>query len=206
MNNEAAPNVSKKQMQIVETAEALFMRHGIKRVTIEEICRKAGVSKMTFYKYFGNKIELLKHIWNKWMEESFDKMDEINAMDIPFPEKIERMYRWKVEFMSKINTEFIEEFLHIDIGVDKVMQRFMQFIVDAQKRGDIRPEIRPEFIMAVLDKLHELARNDGLMKAYPSFVDFQREVKDFFWYGILARAGSENSPPASLETRRSRRT
>ena len=53
---------SKKKLQIVETAKDLFMRYGIRRVTIDEICRTAGASKMTFYKYFSNKIALLKEI------------------------------------------------------------------------------------------------------------------------------------------------
>jgi hypothetical protein len=35
---------SKKRAQIVATAEDLFSRLGAKRVTVEEICRRAGVS------------------------------------------------------------------------------------------------------------------------------------------------------------------
>ncbi|NOZ62096.1 MAG: TetR/AcrR family transcriptional regulator, partial [Calditrichaeota bacterium] len=52
-----------------ETAQDLFFRYGIRRVTVEEICRTAGVSKMTFYKYFKNKIDLVK----KLMEKIYDQ-------------------------------------------------------------------------------------------------------------------------------------
>ncbi len=178
---------SKKQQQLEVTAENLFNQHGIKRVTIEEICRKAGVSKMTFYKYFDNKMGLVKHIWDNWIEEGFNKLDEINAMDISFPEKIERMFEWKRAFTSKMSIEFIEDFLHIEGGVEKIRGRFFQFIIESQKKGDIRPEVRPEFIMAVLDKLYELARDENLMKKYPHFIEFNRELKDFLWYGLLPR-------------------
>jgi AcrR family transcriptional regulator len=178
---------SKKQQQLEVTAENLFNQHGIKRVTIEEICRKASVSKMTFYKYFDNKMGLVKHIWDNWIEEGFNKLDEINAMDISFPEKIERMFEWKRAFTSKMSIEFIEDFLHIEGGVEKVRGRFFQFIIESQKKGDIRPEVRPEFIMAVLDKLYELARDENLMKKYPHFIEFNRELKDFLWYGLLPR-------------------
>jgi AcrR family transcriptional regulator len=178
---------SKKQQQLEVTAENLFNQHGIKRVTIEEICRKASVSKMTFYKYFDNKMGLVKHIWDNWIEEGFKKLDEINAMDISFPEKIERMFEWKRAFTSKMSIEFIEDFLHIEGGVEKIRGRFFQFIIESQKKGDIRPEVRPEFIMAVLDKLYELARDESLMKKYPHFIEFNRELKDFLWYGLLPR-------------------
>ena len=53
---------SKKIGQLVTTAQELMMRHGIHRVTVEEICSDANISKMTFYKYFKNKIELTKSI------------------------------------------------------------------------------------------------------------------------------------------------
>ena len=187
MSGKSHRKSSKKQTQIVETAETLFTRHGIKRITVEEICQKAGVSKMTFYKYFANKIELVKHLWNNWIEESFDKLDEIDAMDIAFPEKIELMFAWKAELVSKMSTEFIEELLPIEFEKEKVMRRFLEFIMKAQERGDIRPEIRPEFIMAVIDKLHELERDEDLMRMYPSYIEFNRELKDFFWFGLLTR-------------------
>jgi AcrR family transcriptional regulator len=191
MANELNPRRSKKKGQIVETAETLFMRHGIKRITVEEICSKTGVSKMTFYKYFANKTALVKHLWSKWIEEGFEKLDEINATDIPFPEKIQVMFEWKSEFFSKISTEFIEDFLPIEFEQERIIQRFLRFIVEAQRRGDIRPEIRPEFLMAVLEKLSELANDDDLRKKYPSFIEFNREVKDFFYFGILARPESK---------------
>jgi len=184
---------SKKREQIVETAKNLFMRHGIKRVTIEEICKKAGASKMTFYKYFPNKIELVKHIWRNMQEEGFNKLDEIDAMEIPLPEKIQLMFNWKREYVSNISDIFIEEILPIHmehIDMEEYRKRFVQFIVDAQKRGEVRREIRPEFFIAVLDKLHELALDEELIKSYPSFMEFNREIKDFFWFGIYARPDS----------------
>jgi len=42
---------NQKYNQIIDTSKKLFWKYGIKRVTIEEICREAGVSKMTFYKH-----------------------------------------------------------------------------------------------------------------------------------------------------------
>lgn len=191
MPSKPVAGISKKQTQIVETAEFLFTRHGIKRISVEEICRQAGVSKMTFYNYFANKTELVKYIWNSWMEEGFSRFEEINAMDMPFPEKLELMFAWKKELLSKMSTEFIEEVLPIDIEMESVMQRFHTFIVEAQRKGDIRAEIHPEFLLAVLDKVYQLARDDDLRKGYPSIIEFNRELKDFFWFGVVARPQSE---------------
>ena len=96
MIDEANLKKSKKLSQIVETSEILFKRFGIKRVTVEEICKKAGVSKMTFYKFFPNKIELVKYIWNNWYDEGYSKLDEINEMNIPITKKLPLMIEWKM--------------------------------------------------------------------------------------------------------------
>jgi len=44
-----------KREQILTTGKELFWKFGFKRVTIEEICKEAGVSKMTYYKFFTTK-------------------------------------------------------------------------------------------------------------------------------------------------------
>jgi AcrR family transcriptional regulator len=190
MAEKPATKRSKKEMQIAETAEDLFMRYGVKRVTVEEISRKAGVSKMTFYKYFANKIELVRHLWNAWVDEGYERLDEIDAMDIPLPEKIQMMFDWKTDLLSKMSTEFLEEILPLELEQEKVLGRFMEFIIRAQKRGEIRAGIHPEFLMAVLDKLYELGDNEELRAKYPSLLEFNREIKDFFWYGVIERGNS----------------
>ena len=53
---------SEKFESITSAAKSLFWKHGIRRVSIEEICEDAGVSKMTCYKYFSNKTAIAKYL------------------------------------------------------------------------------------------------------------------------------------------------
>jgi len=199
MTVEITHKKSIKLTHIVETAEILFKRFGIKRVTVEEICRKANVSKMTFYKYFSNKIELVKYIWNEWYDMAFGRYDEINAMNIPVTEKLPLMIQWKMELISDMSEEFIEEYFHVDPELEKFIQdylqkslrRFMDYIICWQKNGDIRPEIRPEFLIAVIDKLQELFGDENLKKLYTSNTEFIHELHKLFFYGIVPRDVSE---------------
>lgn len=54
---------NKKYKALLEAGKKLFCKHGFRRVTIDEICREAGASKMTFYKWFDNKTEFAKTIF-----------------------------------------------------------------------------------------------------------------------------------------------
>ena len=48
--------MKKTSYQILfSTAKNLFFKFGLRRVSVEEICIKASVSKMTFYRNFNNK-------------------------------------------------------------------------------------------------------------------------------------------------------
>ena len=183
---------SMKRQRIVDVAEILFTRFGVRRITVEEICEKAAVSKMTFYKYFANKLELLKHIWSRWTEEGQEKIAELRERDAPFPEKVQQIIEWKAELTSRMSSEFIEEMFDLDPALEdfmddmkaRTLQSFMDFVASAQDRGEMR-RVHPLLIFAVLDKLYELAHDKNLQMIYPSHADFVREVNDFFLFGIL---------------------
>ncbi len=183
---------TQKRAQIIQTAVRLFMRFGAKRTTVEEICREAGVCKMTFYKYFPNKVELVLNIRDDWVEEGFRKFDEINAMDIPFPEKINLMTRWKVEFTSRVNTEFIRELVSIDDVMDRARRRFLGNITNAQKLGEIRSDIDPGFLWIVTEKLYELVKEGSWKSVFTEFSQFQEQLRTLIFFGLLTRTKDES--------------
>ena len=185
---------SKKQQQIVETAKKLFYHHGVKRVSVEEICKKAKVSKMTFYKYFENKMELAKYIVQLMLEEGWQKLDEVEVMSIPFPKKLKILQEYKLNYINRLSPEFIDEFMgmpFVEQERQEWFQRVMQFIESAQKRGEIRSEIRPEFILFMVDKLSEIVEDKQLKSLYSDYVELTREIWNLFYYGIVTRTDME---------------
>jgi len=176
-----------KKKQIVDAAETLFNRYGSKRVTVEEICRQSRVSKMTFYKHFANKVTLVRHIRDVYVEEGFRKFDEIKALDIPFAQKIDHMTRWKVEFGTRINAEFIREMVSIDDVVAGVKHRFLNNLVDARNKGEIRDDIDPEFLWMVTEKLSELVKEETWKEVFSDFSAYQYQARTLIFYGLLSR-------------------
>ena len=184
--------ISKKE-QMVDAAEALFNRYGSKRVTVEEICRKARVSKMTFYKHFSNKAALVRHIRDVYVEEGFRKFDEINALDIPFAKKIDRMTQWKVEFGARINADFIREMVAVDGVVADVKHRLLNNLTDARNNGDIRDDIDPDFLWLVTEKLSELVKEGTWKEVFADYSQYQYQARTLIFYGLLSRKDKEKS-------------
>ena len=153
MNILKSKRTVKKYAQLVEAAKGLFLKHGIKRVTVEEICEKASVSKVTFYKYFSDKMQLAHIIVDQLNDEGFSKFDEINRYDLPYPEKVDLMTQWRAAFFSQMATEFIEDVLVFEDVQKEVEKRYLRNIIDAQEKGEIRADLSPKLILLVTEKL-----------------------------------------------------
>jgi AcrR family transcriptional regulator len=181
-----------KRADIVSAAGYLFNRFGFKRVTVKEICRRAGTSKMTFYKHFTNKLDVFKFVWNTLVDEAYKKVDEIDSMPIRFAEKLRLILEYKMSLMAQTSPELLEELLGGDPEilsfVDEIRKRslrlFLEFAERAQKRGDMR-KMRPELFLAVMEKVTEIAHDGELRSSYPGHMDFVRELNDFIFYGLL---------------------
>jgi len=61
-------------------------------------------------------------------------------------------------------------------------------MISAQKKGEIRDDINPHFIMYVLGKLQEMAVDERFSSMYPSTQALSSEILNFFFYGIMSRA------------------
>jgi len=176
-----------KDKVIIEAAERLFTRHGSKRVTIEEICREAGLSKPTFYKVFKNKVDLVSTIRDRYVDEGFARFDEISALEIPFPEKIDLMTEWKVRHAARIGAPFIRELVSIDDATKGFKRRYLANIREAQERGEVRGDIEPELLWLVVEKLGDLVKDGSWKRVCKDLGDTQRQLRTLLWYGLLTR-------------------
>jgi len=187
---------SRKCQQIIDTAHGLFWHHGIRRVSVEEICQTAGVSKMTFYKYFKNKIDLVLFILNKTFLEGVAEYKNIMAQNIPYSEKAKGMIQMKLEKTKDVSQEMLKDWMQGSIPeVTELMQKMKQEnfrlvledMVAAQNKGEIRKEINPQFILYFLNKMIEMAGDEQMINMYESTQSLTAELINLFFYGILTK-------------------
>lgn len=178
--------VSKKRQQLIEKGTELFLKHGVKRITIEEICVKAEVSKMTYYKYFTNKEALLKTIRDDLMEQGFSKFDEINTMDVTFVEKVGLMSKWRMEFFSTIQSEFLDEIIEMDDYKKAYMTRYIDNIKTAQQRGEIRKDLSPDLVALMTEKMREMTLEESWRGIFDDYATYQQQLRTIMFFGMLS--------------------
>lgn len=187
---------NKKYNQLLITAKELFWKFGIKRVSIEEICRESRVSKMTFYKFFSNKSDLVKTLLDKIITDAMDEYHTIMRQEIPFSEKVQQSIHLKMKSTSNMSQEFMEDLLkYADPEIlDFYRQRSQENLtsittdyINAQKSGKIRQDIKPEFIIYFLNHMMGMLDDPSLKQIYPTPQEMIMELTRFFFYGILTR-------------------
>src|SRR5690554_6703803 len=97
---------NQKYVSLMLCSKELFWKHGFKRVSVQEICQKAGISKMTFYKFFKNKTELAKQVFTDEIVRGLEAFDRLIDSDIPVQEKLKQMLVLKAEGTQNISKEF----------------------------------------------------------------------------------------------------
>ncbi|KAA3632064.1 MAG: TetR/AcrR family transcriptional regulator [Bacteroidetes bacterium] len=72
-------NVKERDLkqQIIDEAKGMFMRFGIKSVSMDDIARKMGISKKTLYLHLENKAELISLILEEKLLEEVSTMEKL---------------------------------------------------------------------------------------------------------------------------------
>lgn len=185
---------------IVTSAKSLFWRHGIRRVSIEEICEKAGVSKMTCYKYFSNKTAIAKYLIEDLFESGVKAYKEIYNSNIPYEEKVKKMVELKISNAHEMSQELLDDIYKykdeelsetIEIIKKKMIGIYLDDIREAQKNGEIRNDVKPEFMLYFLNNLTEMLTDQRVVGIYPNPEQMIAEVMNFFFYGIMPRKNTK---------------
>jgi len=196
MEQAKSKELSPKMVHLVETAKELFFRYGIKRVSIEEICQASGVSKMTFYRYFPNKTAIAKHVLESIYNEGRERINSILAMDLPFEERLKKVLVTKMEYTEKYSREFIKDLMmgtepelkkYIEEETKNSLNELRKIFLDAQKKGEIRSDIKIDFIIYMMNVMKEVFKDENLQKLYPDFGSLMKDAFNFFYYGVLKK-------------------
>ena len=184
---------NKKYQDLLNTARELFFKHGTKRVTIEEICEKADVSKMTFYKFFRNKNELATRVLSDLNDRIMKEQDDIMNRPIPFIDKIKEIINHLITTSEELEDIFLDEmwganedfmlfFNALKMGS---YQLISDFIVQGQKEGVIRKTLKPDVIMFIIEKFQEMLNSDRMKDIAPDPHERLDHMLNLMFYGII---------------------
>ncbi|CAE6854910.1 hypothetical protein R75461_07660 [Paraburkholderia nemoris] len=86
--------MSTKRQDIVNTATRLFARDGYHAVGIDRIISESGVAKMTMYRHFASKDELVTQVLTQRAQQSLTLMAEAVARKTSPIERLHQVFVW----------------------------------------------------------------------------------------------------------------
>jgi AcrR family transcriptional regulator len=183
-----------KKEQLETTAKDLFWKHGFKKVSIDEICKKANVSRKTFYTFYENKNALVIFILNETIEGIKAVNYQLFESDTPFAEKLQQMLIRKLKMSESFSLEFISDFYNPEAGeiydyfqkfVDETVLKTREFFCKAQEKGEMNPTLNLDYVMWMMQKIMELCSSKELISMFPTAESMTRQISESMLYGIM---------------------
>jgi len=189
-------NTSETSEKIMAAARDLFWKHGFRRVSIDEICRNAGISRMTYYRYFPNKTELAKLVLKKVVDEGYNKFLSILAGEDSPEEKIGKILSLKFDGTHEISQEFLNDFYfdqdsELHDYIQKISkdawEKIISAIEDSKNKGIFRKDLNPAFFYFISQRMAEMLNNPEVLKLFDSPQKMIMESARLLLYGISPR-------------------
>ncbi len=175
--------------KIMGAARSLFFRYGTKKVSIEEICREAGVSKMSFYRHFKDKDDISFYVLEKHFTDRMNEYEGILKQDMPFEDKLKKILYIKIENVNSISDEMLKEILTEKYSMIgkwlaeqniKETEKIREFIYSAQAKGEIWSDIKVELVLIMIEKTWGLLSDNKLLEIYESKAQMLKGVECCF--------------------------
>ncbi len=183
-----------KKEQIEAKAKELFWKHGFKKVTIDEICKKANVSRKTFYTFYENKNALVIYLIRTLTNEAFVESRQIMEGDFSFAEKLEKSLQLKLQHNKDMSIEFVADFYNPDAVeilacfheiMEKSLAMLVDFLKKAQQSGDMNPDLNLNYVLWLMQKQVEFCSSPDLMHMFPDVDTLTRQLTQTQIYGIM---------------------
>lgn len=151
---------------------------------------------MTFYRNFKNKKQVASALIEDVQKQSYTRYRNIMESTLPFNQKIKELILLKQQDISGISQELLKDiYQDPESGLAKQLELFNQKIIKdvlsdfakAQIDGDIRKDVKLEFLLYQLQDLRKKILDEELQKMYTSEEELIMELTHFFFYGIMPK-------------------
>lgn len=137
--------------RIYSTALDLMYSHGLDNVTVEDICKEAGVAIGSFYHYFKSKNDIYFEIYKR-ADEYFENTVYPELIDDDSIELIKKFFLYYAEYNLISGIEIVKMLYNANnkqfISKDRYMLKlFNDIIIKGQEDGSIVKEYESSYIV-----------------------------------------------------------
>lgn len=184
--------------RVIKTAANLFVRHGIKAITMDYIAGQMGMSKRTLYENFKDKDSLLLSCIQYLDEEGKKEVDEIRKKSTNSIEFFLLVYQSELQKLRLANQNFFSDLkkyhpsvsAYYEADKEKSKENFILLLERGIYEGYIREDLNMEIITFLLGaQLEMLIKSDSIDLNKYSFMEVFETIFMNFVRGIATSKG-----------------
>ena len=185
--------------KILKGAEGLFMRYGVRSISMDDIARHLTVSKKTLYQHFADKEDIVTLVCQAHMESSWREFEAIRKNAENAIDELVRISVCLKKDMEDMNPSLLFDLQKYHPKAWAVWQEYKQKCIyesvvrnleQGIREGYYRPDINSEILAIVRMSIVEIAFND---KIFPQsrfkLAEVQMQIFDHFVFGLITEKG-----------------
>jgi AcrR family transcriptional regulator len=186
---------TKEKMKKIEETTISLLHLELNDMKIADIAKKANVSQVTIYNYYGSKEKLVQAAIKRLTEQQVQLFEEIISGDLSFEEKLKQIIFYKKQAASQVNLNVYMQLMAQDkefqqfiaeVSAQRTIPLFLTFIQTGRQTGHIRDSVKDETLLFYLNIMTQafshLDKNTVFPKGYEEMAE---GILDMFLYGIL---------------------
>jgi AcrR family transcriptional regulator len=185
--------------QILKGATELFLRYGIKSITMDDIARHLSVSKKTIYQYYEDKDALVADVTQCEMSTQKCDIENIANSSMDVIEEMMKTSEYLRSMVSRINPSLLFDMRKYHPSAWKVFQEHKKgnigksMVASLQKgikEGYFRKDLNIEVLTLMrLEEIEMVFNPDVFPHDKFNIVDVNMTLFDHFLYGISTLKG-----------------
>jgi AcrR family transcriptional regulator len=190
----------KKQYKLlVNKSRELFMKYGLKNLTMDDIAKELGMSKKTIYQFVENKAGLIKLTLEDYLDEEKECMAGILKNAKNSIDEIVQLIGYLSQALREFNASSMYDMqkyypeswdMYTDYRYNFLLARIKTNLENGIKEGYYRKELNTDIISKIYVFSIEIIRNQELFPAGSyAFINSYLEFQNYHLRGIVSPKG-----------------
>lgn len=185
--------------KILKGAENLFMKYGVRSISMDDIARHLSVSKKTLYHHFADKEDIVTITCQSHIEGVSREFEEIKDTAKNAIDELAKISCCLKQNMEEINPSLLFDLqkyhpkaweVWLDHKNNMIRESVVRNLRQGIEEGYFRPEIDIKIIATMRLELVQLAFDDQVFPTSQfKLADVQLQIFDHFVYGLVTEKG-----------------
>jgi TetR/AcrR family transcriptional regulator, cholesterol catabolism regulator len=164
--------MEEKPIQIIEKVTPLFMRYGIRSVSMDDISHELGISKKTLYMHFEDKSALVKQTLVRYLQSMGEKFREIVSVKRNAIETLFEISQYLGKLLLELNPSImydLQKYYPEVMGImnehkkKHVFNNVKANLIKGMEEGYYRKDMNAEIIAILYVSRMDISVNPGIL-------------------------------------------